>query len=139
MPEDSRRLFLKTCIGGVAVVAAGAVAYPVISYLAPRKGTEDGGKVTIPEKDIPPEGAKYFQYQGKAAVLVRKKDGAIVALSAVCTHLGCIVQWQTGKDEFLCPCHGGRFSTTGQVLGGPPPKPLEQLRVTAANGIITIG
>ena len=139
MKEDERRLFLMTCIGGVAVVAAGAVAYPVISYLAPRKGKDDSAAVTVPEKDVPPGGAKFIQYHGKAAVIVRNKDGSLTALSAVCTHLGCIVQWDAKKGEFICPCHGGQFSTDGKVLGGPPPKPLEQLKVTVANGVINIG
>ena len=139
MKVEDRRLFLMTCIGGVAVVAAGAVAYPVISYLAPRKGKDDSGAVTIPEKDVPADGAKFFQYHGKAGVVVRKKDGTLTALSAVCTHLGCIVQWEAKKGEFICPCHGGQFSPDGKVLGGPPPRPLEQLKVTVANGVITIG
>ena len=139
MEEDGRRLFLKSCIGGVAVVAAGAVVYPVISYLAPRKGRDDAAAVTIPEKEIPPDGAKFIQYHGKAAVIVRKKDGSLAALSAVCTHLGCVVQWEAKKGEFICPCHGGRFSPDGNVLGGPPPKPLEQFKITVANGVITIG
>jgi nitrite reductase/ring-hydroxylating ferredoxin subunit len=55
-----------------------------------------------------------------------------VALSAVCTHLGCVVAWQDQAGEFLCPCHGGRFSADGQVLGGPPPKPLETLLVSGS-------
>lgn len=139
MEEESRRLFLMTCIGGVAVVTAGAVAYPVISYLAPRHGKDDTGTVAIPEGQVPPGGAKFFQYHGKAAVAVRKKDGSLAVLSAVCTHLGCVIQWQNQQDEFLCPCHGGRFATDGHVLGGPPPKPLEQLKFTVANGVITVG
>jgi cytochrome b6-f complex iron-sulfur subunit len=139
MEHDGRRQFLQTCIGGVAVAAAGAVAYPVISYLAPRTGKDNSAAVTIPEKDVPSDGAKFFQYHGKAAVIVRKKDGSLTALSAVCTHLGCIVQWEAKKGEFICPCHGGQFSTEGKVLGGPPPKPLEQLKATVANGVITIG
>ncbi len=139
MEQDGRRLFLMTCIGGVAAVTAGAVAYPVISYLAPRKGKDNSASVTIPEKELPPDGAKFFQYHGKAAVIVRKKDGSVTALSAVCTHLGCIVQWEAKKGEFICPCHGGQFSAEGKVLGGPPPKPLEQLKATVANGVITIG
>ena len=139
MKENERRLFLLTCLGGVAAVTAGAVVYPVISYLAPRKGKNDSAAVTIPEKEVPPDGAKFFQYYGKAAVVVRKKDGSLTALSAVCTHLGCIVQWNAPKGEFICPCHGGQFSPDGTVLGGPPPKPLEHLKATVANGVITIG
>ena len=139
MTVDDRRLFLKTCIGGVAVVAVGAVAYPVISYLAPQTGADDAAVVTIPEQDIPQDGAKFFQFRGKAAVIARTKNGSLSVLTAVCTHLGCIVQWEAKTGEFICPCHGGRFSPDGNVLGGPPPKPLEQFHITVANGVITVG
>jgi len=83
--------------------------------------------------------AKFFQYAGSAAVLVRKQGGELAAFSAVCTHLGCIVQWEKEKQGFLCPCHGGRFSSTGAVLAGPPPKPLAPIPLRVADGRITIG
>jgi cytochrome b6-f complex iron-sulfur subunit len=50
-----------------------------------------------------------------------------------------VVQWQEGKGEFLCPCHGGRFSSTGVVLGGPPPRPLENLPVVIDGDRLRIG
>ena len=52
-----------------------------------------------------------------------------VALSNVCTHLGCRVRWVDKQQAFFCPCHNGVFSKTGQVLDGPPPKPLESFDV----------
>jgi len=139
MDTSSRRKFLGVCLGGVVAGAAGASLYPIISYLAPRR---DGGSrrtVTFADAEVPEGAAKFFDYNGKTAVVIRQKGGVVVALSAVCTHLGCVVQWQKDKEEFLCPCHGGRFSAAGMVLGGPPPKPLEKIPVAVANGTITVG
>ena len=93
----------------------------------------------MPESDVREGEAKFFQYAGSSAVLVRKRGGEVVAFSAVCTHLGCIVQWQQEKQEFLCPCHAGQFSAEGAVLAGPPPKPLQKLPVAVAGGTITVG
>ncbi|HEY2386487.1 MAG TPA: Rieske 2Fe-2S domain-containing protein [Candidatus Binatia bacterium] len=55
--------------------------------------------------------------------LIREQD-AIYALSAVCTHLGCTVQWKQDRSEFACPCHGSKFQEDGTVVGGPAPRPL---------------
>lgn len=139
MDTSSRRKFLISCIGGIFTLAAGAILYPVYKYLSPRRGEEAGGKVTIPESQVPPGGAKFFDFRGETAVVIQKKDGEFVALSAVCTHLGCIVQWQNDKQDFLCPCHGGRYTEDGVVISGPPPRPLSKLAFTVANGTITVG
>jgi cytochrome b6-f complex iron-sulfur subunit len=50
--------------------------------------------------------------------------GELRALSAKCTHAGCIVEWQKGEDLIKCPCHGSRFDATGKVITGPAIKPL---------------
>ena len=57
------------------------------------------------------------------------------ALSARCTHLGCQVRWDAGTRTFLCPCHGGAYDPAGNVLDGPPPRPLDALeaRIDAGN------
>lgn len=139
MENDGRRKFLGLCLGGCLAGMAAAVAYPLYRYLAPRSGGGTGAKVTIPEKDVPEGEAKFFEYAGSSAVLVRKRGGGLVALSAVCTHLGCIVQWEKDKQGFLCPCHAGQFSADGAVTAGPPPKPLAKIPFSVANGAITVG
>jgi cytochrome b6-f complex iron-sulfur subunit len=139
MDISGRRKFIGTCLAGLGAVAAVAVGWPVFRYLAPRTNTETGGKVEILEKDIPEGSAKFFEYAGSSAVVVRKRDGSLVALSAVCTHLGCIVQWQNDKQDFICPCHAGGYNSDGIVTAGPPPKPLTKIPFSVAGGIITIG
>ena len=137
--DDGRRKFLGICLGGLAALAAAAVAFPVFRYLAPRSVKTTNGKVTIPEKDVPEGEAKFFEYAGSSAVLIRKKGGELIAISAVCTHLGCIVQWEKDKQTFLCPCHAGRFTPEGAVISGPPPKPLAKIPISVANGNIIVG
>jgi menaquinol-cytochrome c reductase iron-sulfur subunit len=55
-------------------------------------------------------------------------EAQVVALSSVCTHLGCRVSWDAEREELRCPCHGGVFDRTGAVKTGPPPAPLARLQ-----------
>jgi cytochrome b6-f complex iron-sulfur subunit len=137
--SNSRRTFLGICLGGFAAGMAAVVLYPVYRYLAPRSNTGANAKVVMPEKDVPEGEARFFEYAGSSAVLVRKKGGELVVLSAVCTHLGCIVQWEKDKQDFLCPCHAGHYTPDGVVTAGPPPKPLPKLPFIVTNGVITVG
>lgn len=139
MGVDDRRKFLAYCLGGIAAVAAAGIIYPLFRYLSPLSRQLESSKVTIPEGAVREGEANFFQYAGSAAVLVRHPGGALVALSAVCTHMGCIVQWQKDRQEFFCPCHGGRYTSDGAVISGPPPRPLPKLPFAVANGIITVG
>lgn len=136
---NSRRTFLGACLGGLGAIAAAAVSWPLFRYLSPRSDIWKSGTVVIPGKDVPEGEAKFFEYAGSAAVLVRKRGGDLVAFSAVCTHLGCIVQWEKDKQDFLCPCHAGHYSADGEVTAGPPPKPLKKLPFTVADGNIVVG
>lgn len=134
-----RRTFLWMIAGGLGCLLAAASGWPLLRFLAPGDGDSQGGKVKIPRSSVKPGAAHFFQFHGKPAVLLQPKPGDYVALSAVCTHLGCVVQWQEAKGEFLCPCHGGRFSSNGTVLGGPPPRPLESLPLNVDGDQLQVG
>jgi glycine/D-amino acid oxidase-like deaminating enzyme/nitrite reductase/ring-hydroxylating ferredoxin subunit len=56
----------------------------------------------------------------------RDESGVVHAVSARCTHLGCIVGWNAAETSWDCPCHGSRFSVDGEVLQGPAVEPLER-------------
>ena len=143
MKEVSRKSFINICLGGIAAIATAAfvsVVYPVFRfYLIPPSDKDTRGKVRIPLKDIAAGDAKFFEYNGSAAVLIMKQGGSLLALAAVCPHLGCIVQWEKTKQEFICPCHAGYFTADGEVISGPPPGPLTRLPFTVANGTVTVG
>lgn len=64
----------------------------------------------------------------------RDADGTLRAVSARCTHMGCIVSWNPAEASWDCPCHGSRFAPDGHVLQGPAVEPLED-RLTE----ITVG
>ena len=72
---------------------------------------------------------KYKDLRGADLIIVRTGERDVKAMSTVCTHLGCTVYWEKDKKEFYCPCHQGRFDQNGNVISGPPPRPLDSYRV----------
>ena len=139
MELKSRRTFLQVFLAALTALGAGAVLYPVVRFLSPRSSANSGNIVEIPIARLAEGDAKFFDYAGRAAVLVKLSGGAVVVRTAVCTHLGCIVQWQKEKSQFLCPCHGGLFGVDGRVLGGPPPKPLDAIPFRIVDGVALVG
>lgn len=64
--------------------------------------------------------------QKASAWVVQNKDGKVTAFSPWCTHLGCAYHWEQPKNQFVCPCHGSCFDSTGKVLSGPALRPLDR-------------
>lgn len=139
MELNSRRTFLQGFLALLTAFGTGAAFYPLVRYLAPRSAANGRNIIEIPIARLAEGDAKFFDYAGRAAVLVKLPGGAVVVRSAVCTHLGCIVQWQKEKGQFLCPCHAGLFGVDGRVLSGPPPKPLEAIPFTLVDGVALVG
>jgi cytochrome b6-f complex iron-sulfur subunit len=80
-----------------------------------------------------------FKFGPKPALLIHHADGTWVAMSAVCTHLGCTVQYEGPQNRIFCACHGGVYDArTGANVSGPPPKPLSQFRVEVSDGRVVI-
>ncbi len=77
-----------------------------------------GGEVTSPEQ-IPPGRGAVIQHGASKVAVYRDDAGVLHERSAVCTHLGCIVSWNSEERSWDCPCHGSRFSPSGEVLNGP--------------------
>ena len=69
----------------------------------------------------------YRERARETVFLVWDGDRSVRAFSATCTHLGCQVRWEADAKRFQCPCHGGAFDASGQVVEGPPPRPLDTL------------
>ncbi|MEV0645236.1 FAD-dependent oxidoreductase [Phytomonospora sp. NPDC050363] len=76
--------------------------------------------------DLEPGQGAVMQHKGERCAVYKGDDGEICALSAVCTHLGCIVSFNDAERTWDCPCHGSRFDVDGQVLHGPAIDPLER-------------
>jgi cytochrome b6-f complex iron-sulfur subunit len=62
-------------------------------------------------------------------VWIYKKDGRLVAMSNICTHLGCIPTWLPAESKFKCPCHGSGYYASGINFEGPAPRPLERYKI----------
>jgi glycine/D-amino acid oxidase-like deaminating enzyme/nitrite reductase/ring-hydroxylating ferredoxin subunit len=69
---------------------------------------------------------KIIELRGERVAASRGEDGRVTTLSAICTHMGCQVEWNTAERTWDCPCHGSRFTATGEVLAGPAESPLEK-------------
>jgi cytochrome b6-f complex iron-sulfur subunit len=74
-----------------------------------------------------PEGLDYLDDK---RIFVIRQENHIKVVSAVCTHLGCSVQWAPERNRFECPCHGSLFNARGQVTAGPAQNPLLWYEVT---------
>jgi len=64
--------------------------------------------------------------------------GKLRVLSAVCTHLGCIVPWKPELKQFVCPCHHAFYSADGAKLSGPQPRGLDSLPIKVENGTLFV-
>lgn len=93
-------------------------------------GDRLGGTATLEE--VAPGEGRIVHVDGERRAVFRAKDGELHALSPVCTHMGCIVQWNTVERSWDCPCHGARYAPTGEVLEGPALKGLERKPIAEA-------
>ncbi len=75
---------------------------------------------------LAPGEGQIMEVNGKRAAVYRKDSGELITLSPVCTHLGCIIHWNSAERTWDCPCHGSRFHPTGEVLAGPAETPLKR-------------
>lgn len=142
-----RRDFLKRIVKSFFFLI-GLFFVPVLAYIYPFKIKERTIRFIhlIDEADLPQKGVKRvsFSYEegltkiSRHLFVVRSTEG-ISALSPVCTHLGCLVNWNRSREEFLCPCHGGRYDRHGNVIGGPPPAPLNRLPLDIRDGRVYVG
>lgn len=142
--EISREQFIKYALGGLSVCWAGMAAYPIYLYLNPKAGENDEKmNVTSVEvcklTELPKGTGRNFRFGSVPALLIHTDDGALHAFKAVCTHLGCTVQYREDKHHIYCACHGGEYDpNTGKNIAGPPPKPLPPLIVSVTDGKVIV-
>lgn len=70
--------------------------------------------------------------------IVRANQSSYIALSRICTHAGCSVDFNSSNSRFVCPCHGGVYDISGKVVSGPPPSPLAQYQTSLSGTTLTI-
>lgn len=70
--------------------------------------------------------------------VVPNGSGSLKVLSSVCPHLGCAVRWVAKQDRFICPCHGGTFTRSGERVSGPPLRAMDELESKEENGMLKV-
>jgi len=116
-----RRRFLQW-IGQWSVVAAVVTQIAgVVRAFVPRVLYEPSKKFKVGKPDKYPEGVTFVPSH---RLFVIRKGNDFHVISAICTHLGCTVQWNPGGRQFDCPCHGSKFRANGVEFAGPAPRPL---------------
>ncbi|WP_084802742.1 FAD-dependent oxidoreductase [Halorientalis sp. IM1011] len=88
-----------------------------------------GQRTTPPAAALDPGEAGVFRRDGEQVAAYRDADGRLYTRSAVCPHLGCLVEWNDGERSWDCPCHGSRFDVDGTVLDAPAVQELEPVDV----------
>ena len=135
VPPLTRRKFVKAGMAVAGAAYAAAFGYPLYRYLASpaeRAAALAAVKdITLDGADkLPRQAALMFKFAGRPAILLHHTDDTWTALTAVCTHLGCTVQYESQADRIHCACHGGVYNAyTGANVSGPPPKPLKLFKV----------
>jgi Rieske Fe-S protein len=130
-PEVKRRTFLDAVLGIGFVSTALSVLYPVWRFVVPPATAEPitdsvvAGRVT----DFKPNTGTVLKFGARPALLIRKPDGEFRAFTGVCTHLDCTVQYKADTSQIWCACHNGLYDLSGQVVSGPPPRPLDVFSV----------
>jgi cytochrome b6-f complex iron-sulfur subunit len=122
---NRRQFFVKLGLGSIAVAACGTALF-AYEYLSPNVLYEPSPIINAGKPDqYAPDSVTLDPVTG--IYLVRAHEG-FYALSAVCTHLGCLTAWKPELGIIACPCHGSKFKSDGTKIEGPAPRPLPWLK-----------
>ncbi|HKO03351.1 MAG TPA: Rieske 2Fe-2S domain-containing protein [Candidatus Acidoferrales bacterium] len=124
----ARRDFLNEVTFGALGVAGLGSAVVTYQYFSPNVLFEPPTRFRAGRPDQYPVDSPIF-LQDQQVYIVRTKDG-FYAVSAICTHLGCITQWKPEANQIACPCHGSKFERDGKKIEGPAPLPLPHFLIT---------
>ena len=83
-------------------------------------------KPTASKENLKPEEGAIIDLNGKKVAAYKKDEGELITLNPVCTHMRCIVDWNSSDKTWDCPCHGSRFEADGTVKQGPAKTNLEK-------------
>jgi cytochrome b6-f complex iron-sulfur subunit len=135
----NRRIFLKFLTSLLGVTALSTFAYTLLRYFIPPETESKSETITIAKREIPVDAAKDLFIRRIPIIVINRKDKGITVLSRVCTHFGCLVKYDKENLMLLCPCHAGKFDLEGNVISGPPPKPLQKFPFRVEGDNIVIG
>jgi Rieske Fe-S protein len=123
-----RRGFIKWLLGGGVLASLASFLYPVVRFMNPPSVSEASVNEVAAGKsqDFKANSGKILKFGSRPVLLVRLNETEWKAFSAVCTHLNCTVQYREESHVIWCACHNGMYDLNGNVVSGPPPKPLEE-------------
>ena len=121
-----RRLFVKMGVGSIAIAACGTGLF-AYQFMYPSVLYEPSPVVNAGKPDRYP--ADSVTLDAETGIYVVRSAEGFYALSAVCTHLGCLTAFKPELGIIACPCHGSKFQKNGTKIEGPAPKPLPWLRM----------
>ncbi|HWH56922.1 MAG TPA: ubiquinol-cytochrome c reductase iron-sulfur subunit [Terriglobales bacterium] len=153
--ESSGRRSFTLALFGLSGAAVGALlAFPLIRYLTypMRKSDADAGwsdlgpvqdftSLAAPTaKTITLERRDAWQTTSSqtAVYVLPSTNGQFTVLSPICPHLGCSIRWVDAENKFVCPCHAGSFTATGERIAGPPPRSMDSLESKVEGGALKV-
>ncbi len=122
-----RDFFNEVALGALGIAGLGA-AVVTYRYLSPNVLFEPSMSFRAGSPDLFPLNSVTY-VQDQQVYIVRTTEG-FYAVSAVCTHLGCITQWKPEAEMIACPCHGSKFRAEGTKIEGPAPRSLPHFSIT---------
>jgi cytochrome b6-f complex iron-sulfur subunit len=136
-----RRRILRWLGGGFLSLWGFGFLWVVAAFLKPPRARESLADRIIrvgPLDSLPVGHAQLVRHGREPIYVVRTGEDRLIGLSAICTHLRCVLTWDGDRRLLQCPCHDGAFDLNGNVLKGPPPGPLRRHRVETRLGEIFV-
>jgi Rieske Fe-S protein len=137
----NRRNFLSIATAVIGGLIAIVMAIPGVAYIigpALQRRTEENwirlgptskvelGNPTLFKTTVESQTGWILSEEELSVYVLTEDAREFIALSNICTHLGCRVRWISDQGQYFCPCHNAAFDKTGQVIAGPPPRPLDR-------------
>jgi Rieske Fe-S protein len=131
--RSGRRDFLNWLLGSSLGTLVLWIFYPVLRFVdtppVPESTASQVGAGTTSDPAFHEIGYKIVRFGEDPLIVLRVDEDDFRAFSATCTHLDCIVEYQRDERRIWCNCHNGMYDLDGQVVSGPPPRPLQAFRV----------
>jgi len=149
----SRRDFIKATSAFIGGLIGMGIGFPTIAYLlSPSlRKTEDESVIDLGPLDQYPLGIPtLFEFTrtkvngwertglSYGVFVLRQTEKDVHVFSDICTHLACRVSWHPDVQHYISPCHDGHFDVIGNVLSGPPPRPLDEFVTKIEDGNLYI-
>ena len=147
--EISRRDFIKGTAAVIGSLIGAVITIPSIGYfLSPAlQAEDDADTIDLGPLENYPIGVPTRFEMTRTRVngwertatsyglfVVKESDTQVRVFSDICTHLGCRVSWHADQKHYISPCHDGHFDIMGNVVSGPPPRPLDEYITKIENG-----